>query len=216
MSTGAIVGSVAGGIAGLVFLALIIAFFLVCPFYPSCYLPIQHFWSTFQRRWRRNASDPDFNPEDFVTPTTHYPPVIGGPTHRVSTFDPSPPSMAQLHGHGTTPSMSGPGMAGHGAYPYAAGAGAALDERQYYTYGDQYDLGPREEDAMGGPYSSQPQQQSAYNAEAYGLYAHSSAQPQQGFAYSNDGAPALVPGAHAVAANRSTRSMDNEEAYGGY
>jgi len=183
----------------------------------------------FLRRWRRrrDASDLDFNPEDFGTPTD-YPDVIGGPTHRVSTFDPAPPVMTQLHGHSTTPSVSGPGMAGHGAYSYAAGAGATLHERRNYTYGSQYDVAVREDDHVGGPYSSQPQPQAPYNSEAYGSYVlaenHNGgqqaypypAQSQQAFAYTRDEAPALVPGAHAVAANRSARSMDNEEAYGGF
>ena len=131
-------------------------------------------------------------------------------------------------------------MAGHGAYPYAAGAGAGagasagamLHERQNYTYGNQYDVAAREEDAVGGPYSSQPQPQAAYNTEAYGSYAgvddhnggqqayqayHAQAPSQQAHAYTRDEAPALVvPGAHAVQANRGTMSMNNEEAYGGY
>ena len=192
---------------------------------PSC--PPICLFITFQRRWRRrrDAADLDFNPDDFSAPTD-YPDVLGGPSHRVSTFDPAPPNMTQLHGHGTTPSMGGPGMAGHGAYPFAAGPGATLHERPNYTYGSQYDAAARDDDAVGGPYSSQPQPQAPYNSEAYGSYAvannHNGGpqayhqQPQQAFAYSPDEAPALVPGAHAVPVNRSTRSMDNEEAYGGY
>lgn len=142
----------------------------------------------------------------------------------MSTFDPSPPNMTQLHGHGTSPSVSsGPGMAGHGAYSYAAGTGATQ------VYGNQYDHEEASDLALGGPYSSQPQPQATYNPEAYGSYAHTStdgvsqqsyhpyqAQSQTAFAYSDDGAPALVPGAHAVAANRGTRSVNNEDAYGGY
>lgn len=119
-------------------------------------------------------------------------------------------------------------MAGHGAYPYAAGI------QSNYAYGNQYDPGARDDEgsdlAHGGPYSSQPQQQAAYNAEAYASYVHAPVahqrgmqqgyhpyqhEAQQAFAYSHDATPALVPGAHSVAANRSTRSINNDDAYGG-
>jgi len=183
------VGSVAGAIAGIVILAMFIAFLL--------------------RRWRRRQRDLDsnFNSPDFVSPDADY----TSPTNRASTFDPSPPNMAQLHGHGPSPSISsGPGMAGHGAYSYGAAAGPTQ------VYGNQYDHEEGSDLAVGGPYSSQPQPQAPYNSEAYGSYAHAPAEGGHAFAYSNDGAPALVPGAHAVAANRGTRSVNNEDAYGGY
>lgn len=157
----------------------------------------------FQRRWRRRDEnlDLDFNPADFVSPTTEYPAA-----RPISTFDPSPPSMTQRD----RDSALGPGMAGYGAYPYAAGAGATLHERHQYVYGAQ--TGMREDDPFGGPYSSQPQPQSSYNPEAYGSYAH----PSTDNYGSVSNPPALVPGAHAVPANRGTRSMDNEDAYGGF
>lgn len=128
--------------------------------------------------------------------------------------------------------MNSPGMAGHGAYPFIAGVGNnTLHERPNYTYGTAYDLAVND-DSIAGPYSSQPQLQSAYNPEAYASYVpppvldnHDGRQQvfqpyqaqSQAYAYGDAGAPPpLVPGAHAVLANRSTKSMDNEEAYGGY
>jgi hypothetical protein len=159
----------------------------------------------------------------------------GSPPYRASTFDPNPPSMAQ-RGHANMASISsGAGMAGHGAYATAT----AMQERPQYTYGqNEYDAGHARDDegseiAHGGAYSSEPQPQHEYNAEAYGSYAYSTEghhavqqqqyhpyQAQQYYSeYHDEGhAPALVAGAPAVPAGRSSRQsvvVNEDDAYGG-
>ncbi|KAF8075196.1 hypothetical protein FPV67DRAFT_1476397, partial [Lyophyllum atratum] len=207
MSTGAIVGSVAGGIVAIAFIGLIIAFFL--------------------RRWRRNRiTDEDFNQDEFVRT-----PNMSDTGYRASTFDPVPPSMAH-RGHNVSPSMGSTNMAGQGAFPY--NGGAAVQERQQYSYGQGYEPnGFRDDDegeiAHGGAYSSEPQAQAPYNAEAYGSYAYSTegqhaAMPQSyGHPYSaqeyqahyqDNASPALVAGAPAVAAGRGAHVVDHNDAYG--
>ncbi|KAF5379404.1 hypothetical protein D9615_006495 [Tricholomella constricta] len=215
ISTGAIVGSVAGGLAGIAIIGIIVAFFL--------------------RRWRRNRiSDDDFNPDEFVRS-----PNMSETGYRASTFDPVPPNMAH-RGHTVAPSIGSTNMAGQGAYPYnggagAGGSGAAIQERQMYTYGQGYDTnGARDDDisdlAHGGPYSSEPQMQATYNPEAYGSYAYSteghyatnpqqphhpySAQEYQAH-YQDNAPPALVAGAPAVPAGRTAHLVDTDDAYGG-
>lgn len=126
------------------------------------------------------------------TPAHHGP--GGQASYHASTFDPVPPSMAQLRQQNTASIVSSAGIAGQGAYPYAAGAGAGaagagIQERQPYTYGQGYDAHGRDRDdegselAHGGPYSSEPHPQAVYNAEAYGSYAYSTdvRPPQQAY-----------------------------------
>ncbi|RDB18529.1 hypothetical protein Hypma_000236 [Hypsizygus marmoreus] len=223
ISTGAIVGSVAGGIAIIAVIGIIVAFFL--------------------RRWRRNRiSDADFNQDEFIrSPNmmeSEFRDGHGG--YRASTFDPVPPSMSQQAHQSIAPSLSsGSNLAGQGAYPYTGGA---IQERQPYTYGQAYtDNNIAREDessseiAHGGAYSSQPQPQAAYNPEAYASYAYSTDQHSPGSSdsrspqiyhpyqtaeyqprYQDHAPPALVAGAPAVAAGRSTRPVINDDdAYGG-
>lgn len=144
--------------------------------------------------------------------------------YRASTFDPTPPSMGQRGDH-TASIVSGPGMAGHGAYATAYGH-------------NQYDAGHARDDeggemALGGAYSSEPQPQHAYNAEAYGSYAYSTAgahavqqepyhpyqaEPQYPGYRDVAPAPALVAGAPAVPAGRSSRqsvAVSDDDVYGG-
>jgi hypothetical protein len=206
---------------------MIIAFFLVSLSIIHCHVYLIILFLSFKRRWRRNhTEDPDFHPEDFVTsPTSEFRSTPDGSTHRVSTFDPVPPSMAYHGGHVSTSSVSsGPGMAGQGAF----GSGARLQERPNYVYGQYDPFNARDDEAndiaQGGPYSSEPQPQTIYNPEVYGSYAPNDSnqgyQPHQvhsqAYAYSDNAAPALVPGAYAVPAGRSTRSMEHIDAYGGF
>lgn len=161
----------------------------------------------------------------------------GSPTsttpYRASTFDPIPPSMGQREAH-TASIVSGPGMAGYGAYTAPTG----MQQQPQYAYGHGYDAGQARDDegselAHGGPYSSEPQPQHAYNPESYGSFAYSTegphavqqqpyhpyqAEPQYPGYRDEARAPALVAGAPAVPAGRSSRqsvAVKDDDVYGG-
>ncbi|KAF9465529.1 hypothetical protein BDZ94DRAFT_1306889 [Collybia nuda] len=221
VKVGTVVGSVVGVLGALAVIGIIVAFFL--------------------RRWRRRrGGDEDFDPTQFVrSPTMLESEFRDSPTgtpYRASTFDPNPPSMAQ-RGHTNMASISsGAGMAGHGAYATAS----AIHQRPQYTYGNnEYDAGHARDDEGSdiahGAYSSEPKPQNTYNPEAYGSYAYTTegnhavqqqayhpyqAQHQQHYPeYRNTGpAPALVAGAPAVPAGRTSRqsvAINDEDVYGG-
>ncbi|KAG6811303.1 hypothetical protein H0H92_008060 [Tricholoma furcatifolium] len=222
LSTGAIVGSVAGAILGIAAICFLIAFFL--------------------RRWRRNRIiEEDFNQENLA----RAPDMA-----ETGTSNPFEPPQPAFRGHSIAPSFSsGPNMAGQGAYAYntdvnyadaayAAGAGAyGAQDSQEHVHQPYYD-NPTD-DAINGAYSAEPKPQAAYNAEAYGSYVYSTdgshavtAPSQQYHPYSSQeyqshyqdnavpaarSTPALVNGAPAVAADRARApSMyDDEDAYAG-
>lgn len=161
LSTGAIVGSVAGGLAGLAIFGLLIAFIL--------------------RRWRKRSRDDDFDASEFrrsaFVVDSSNPPTMAERGHNVAPSISGGPGMA---GHGAYNSSPLVNTVTQADTTRAGPTG--LHERPQYTFGQDFrQTGNNRQDqvvdddamdaAHGGAYSSEPQQQAPYNHEAYGSYA---------------------------------------------
>lgn len=164
VSTGGIVGSVAGGLAGLAILGIIIAIVL-------------------RRMRRKRLEDDDFGTDfrksAFVTESTRpssMAEVARGHAVAPSISNPGMAGQGSYTYGATDASAYGSDMGGASAAA-AAAAAQGLQERPKYVYGQtdgQQQHAGGDDDASEhahGIYSSEPQVQQAYNAEQYGSYA---------------------------------------------